>query len=95
MSRARPGASIARPRRAPSFAALRLALTCRVRSRSHAARGSFDPLGFKSKFGGNTAEGYKTLQLKEIKNGRLAMMAVAGMFTQQLLTGKGPLEQLF
>jgi hypothetical protein len=35
------------------------------------------------------------MQLKEIKNGRLAMMAVSGMFAQQLITGKGPLEQLF
>jgi len=53
----------------------------------------FDPLGFKAKM--KSDEEYKTMQLKEIKNGRLAMLAVAGMFAQQLVTGKGPIEQLF
>mmetsp|Transcript_29042 Transcript_29042/g.85146 ORF Transcript_29042/g.85146 Transcript_29042/m.85146 type:complete len:207 (+) Transcript_29042:55-675(+) len=54
----------------------------------------FDPLGFKGKFCKTDAD-YKTMQLKEIKNGRLAMLAVSGMFAQQLVTGKGPIEQLF
>jgi len=44
----------------------------------------FDPLGLKPK---DAAE-LKELQTKEINNGRLAMIAAAGMLAQELATGK-------
>jgi len=43
----------------------------------------FDPLGFKS------SPDYAKLQVKEIKNGRLAMLAFSGIVTQAALSGKG------
>merc|ERR1719240_197153 len=43
----------------------------------------FDPLGLKPT---NAAE-YKTMQTKELNNGRLAMIAIAGMVGQELATG--------
>lgn len=51
--------------------------------------GAFDPLGFAK-----DANNLETLKLKEIKNGRLAMMAFLGMLAQHKATGKGPLENL-
>ncbi len=48
----------------------------------------FDPLGFGKP---NALETYK---LKEIKNGRLAMIGIGGMVHHYLLTGKGPLQFL-
>lgn len=43
----------------------------------------FDPLGFKPK----DAKSLKEMQTKEINNGRLAMLGVAGLVAQELVTG--------
>jgi Chlorophyll A-B binding protein len=51
----------------------------------------FDPLGLKP----SDAEEMKTLQTKELQNGRLAMLAAAGFMAQELVNGKGILENLF
>jgi len=39
-------------------------------------------------------EEFKKLQLKELKNGRLAMVAIMGQLIQEGLTKQGPIEQL-
>lgn len=49
----------------------------------------FDPLGFSK-----DPAAKATYQLKEIKNGRLAMIGVGGMVHHYILTGKGPLQFL-
>ena len=43
----------------------------------------FDPLGLKPE----SAEEFKEMQTKELNNGRLAMIAIAGMVGQELATG--------
>lgn len=50
----------------------------------------FDPLGLKPK----DPAAFATMQTKEINNGRLAMLAVAGIVGQELVNGKGVLENL-
>lgn len=57
-----------------------------TRRRSPCAAGDykFDPLGYAT-----DAAAMQELQLKEIKNGRLAMLAFSGIVTQSALTGKG------
>lgn len=49
----------------------------------------FNPLGF-----GKDEKSMKELKLKEIKNGRLAMLAILGYFIQGLVTGVGPFQNL-
>jgi hypothetical protein len=50
----------------------------------------FDPLGFKPK----DAKDFASMQEKELSNGRLAMLAVAGMCVQEQINGQGILENL-
>jgi len=50
----------------------------------------FDPLGFKPK----DAVDFANMQAKELSNGRLAMLAAAGMCVQEQINGKGILETL-
>lgn len=51
----------------------------------------FDPLGY----GSGSPEKIKELRTKEIKNGRLAMLAVMGAWFQAEYTGTGPIDNLF
>jgi hypothetical protein len=50
----------------------------------------FDPLGLKPK---NAAE-LKTMQERELSNGRLAMLAAAGFCAQEAVNGRGIIENL-
>ncbi|KAH7293581.1 hypothetical protein KP509_28G031700 [Ceratopteris richardii] len=50
----------------------------------------FDPLGW----GSGSPEKVKELRTKEIKNGRLAMLAVMGAWFQAIYTGTGPIDNL-
>jgi len=49
---------------------------------------NFDPLGLKP----SNAADFANMQAKELNNGRLAMIAAAGMCVQEQLNGKGILE---
>jgi len=50
----------------------------------------FDPIGLKPK----DAKNYANMQTKELSNGRLAMLAAAGMCAQEQVNGQGILENL-
>eukprot|EP00529_Nitzschia_sp_RCC80_P033612 CAMPEP_0113468392 /NCGR_PEP_ID=MMETSP0014_2-20120614/15331_1 /TAXON_ID=2857 /ORGANISM="Nitzschia sp." /LENGTH=210 /DNA_ID=CAMNT_0000360779 /DNA_START=137 /DNA_END=769 /DNA_ORIENTATION=- /assembly_acc=CAM_ASM_000159 len=50
----------------------------------------FDPLGLKPE---DPVE-FEIMQTKELQNGRLAMLAAAGFMAQELVNGKGILENL-
>jgi len=50
----------------------------------------FDPLGLKPKDG----EEFANMQTKELNNGRLAMIAAAGMCAQEQVNGEGILQNL-
>ncbi|KAK9785784.1 hypothetical protein WJX73_009489 [Symbiochloris irregularis] len=52
--------------------------------------GLFNPLGLAT----NNEEGLKQYKIKEVKNGRLAMIAMLGFASQATLTNKGPLTNL-
>jgi len=53
-------------------------------------------LGFGQGFNNfeDDAEAYEELQLKELKNGRLAMMAFIGMLVQETVTGQTVFQQI-
>lgn len=50
-------------------------------------------LGFGASFKPKTDEEYSALQLKELKNGRLAMVASMGCILQEYLGGENPITQ--
>ena len=50
----------------------------------------FDPLGLTP----TDSDEFDALRTKELNNGRLAMLAVAGIVAQELVNGKGVLENL-
>jgi len=50
----------------------------------------YDPLGFTKRSGGLESEEMKKLRIKEIKNGRLAMMTIAAWVSNEVIPGALP-----
>ena len=55
------------------------------------AGGRFDPLGLKPR----DPEALRVMQTKELNNGRLAMVAIAGFVAQELVNGTEIFQHLF
>lgn len=53
-------------------------------------KGLFDPFGWAK-----DEKSANELKRKELANGRLAMVAIVGVFVQSVATGKGPVDNLF
>ena len=54
----------------------------------------WDPLELQKYFKMDDASNREAMQLKELKNGRLAMIGASAMLVQEGITGYGPYEQL-
>jgi len=51
----------------------------------------YDPLGFTKKEGGIEGDDFKSLRMKEIKNGRVAMLTIAAWVANEAIPGALPL----
>ncbi|CAJ1934414.1 unnamed protein product [Cylindrotheca closterium] len=50
----------------------------------------YDPLGFTKKEGGIAGKDFESLRMKEIKNGRVAMITIAGWVSNEVIPGSFP-----
>jgi hypothetical protein len=48
----------------------------------------FDPLNFKAKYGLDDPVEFEKMQLRELKNGRLAMLGTSAVLLQEVVSGK-------